>query len=62
MFIVVFFCFIQLPDLGPINAPENSRHLIGYYKIARHYGFSLNHIFNELNYEGVIITEGLLIL
>lgn len=30
----------------------------GYYKIARHYNYSINHVLNTLNYDAIIITEG----
>jgi len=30
----------------------------GYYKIARHYNYSINYVLNTLNYEAIIITEG----
>lgn len=48
---------IQLPDLGPLNVPSEHALLSGYYRIARHYGYSLNHVLNNLNYEAMIITE-----
>ena len=37
-------------------------HMAGYYKIARHYNYSINYVLNVLNYEAIIITEGLFIL
>ena len=30
----------------------------GYYKIARHYNYSINYVLNTLNYDAIIITEG----
>jgi len=48
---------IELPDLGPIYVPEKFSHMAGYYKIARHYNYSINHVLNTLNYDAVIITE-----
>ena len=32
--------------------------MAGYYKIARHYNYSINYVLNKLNYDGIIITEG----
>ncbi|CAF4633879.1 unnamed protein product [Rotaria sp. Silwood1] len=48
---------IELPDLGPLEVPANEHQLSGYYRIARHYGYSLNHVLNVLNYEAIVITE-----
>ncbi|CAF1163801.1 unnamed protein product [Adineta steineri] len=48
---------IELPDLGPIHVPSQFEHMSGYYKIARHYNYSINYVLNKLNYEGIIITE-----
>lgn len=48
---------IELPDLGPIHVPEQFSHMSGYYKIARHYNYSINYVLNTLNYDAVIITE-----
>ncbi|CAF3193350.1 unnamed protein product [Rotaria socialis] len=48
---------IELPDLGPIHVPEKFSHMAGYYKISRHYNYSINYVLNRLNYEAVIITE-----
>ncbi|CAF1381164.1 unnamed protein product [Adineta ricciae] len=48
---------IDLPDLGPIHVPGQFEHMAGYYKIARHYNYSINHVLNKLNYDGIIITE-----
>ncbi|CAF0762431.1 unnamed protein product [Didymodactylos carnosus] len=48
---------IKQPDLSEIIIAEKDRHMLGYYKIARHYLYTLNYVFNELNYDGVIITE-----
>jgi hypothetical protein len=35
--------------------------MAGYYKIARHYNYSINYVLNTLNYEAIIITEGWLV-
>ncbi|CAF1263880.1 unnamed protein product, partial [Didymodactylos carnosus] len=48
---------IKQPDHSKIAVSESDQHMIGYYKIARHYLYTLNHIFNELNYDVAIITE-----
>lgn len=48
---------IQHPDLSDIFLPRKKAHLKGYYKIARHYKFALNHVFETLNHEVVIIVE-----
>jgi alpha-1,3-mannosyl-glycoprotein beta-1,2-N-acetylglucosaminyltransferase len=53
------FISIQLPDLGPLNVPQRDQpHYTGHYRIARHYGYSLNYTLNVLNYKAIIITEG----
>ena len=31
--------------------------MAGYYKIARHYNYSINYVLNTLNYDAIIITE-----
>ncbi len=36
--------------------------MAGYYKIARHYNYSINYVLNTLNYEAIILTEGLIYL
>ncbi|CAF4615259.1 unnamed protein product [Rotaria socialis] len=48
---------IELPDLGPLVVPPKDHLLSGYYRISRHYGYSLNYVLNTLNYEAIIITE-----
>ncbi|CAF1046192.1 unnamed protein product [Adineta ricciae] len=48
---------IQLPNLGPLHIVPSEQQLVGYYKIARHYNYSLNYVLNVLNYEAIIITE-----
>ena len=57
-----YFCihFLeQQPDLSEIVVPPKEKKLQGYYKIARHYGWALNHTFNHLNYSNVLIVEGM---
>lgn len=48
---------ILQPDLSEIPLPKVKVKLKGYYKIARHFKFALNHMFNTLNHEAVIIVE-----
>jgi alpha-1,3-mannosyl-glycoprotein beta-1,2-N-acetylglucosaminyltransferase len=48
---------IELPDLGPLEVPAKDKIGAGYYRIARHYGYSLNYTLNVLNYEAIIVTE-----
>jgi len=48
--------YIQQPDQSSIpNIPKKERKFAGYFKIARHYGWALNHTFNR--YDQVIIVE-----
>lgn len=49
---------VKQPDLSEIFLPRVKVKFKGYYKIARHYRFALNHVFKTLNYEAVIIVEG----
>merc|ERR1711976_978144 len=49
--------YIQQPDLSHIDVPKKERRFQGYFKIARHYGWALNQVFNVMNYEQVIIVE-----
>lgn len=46
---------IEQPDQSEIPLPPKEKFL-GYYKIARHYGWALNHTFQK-GYEFVIIVE-----
>merc|ERR1712038_1358878 len=40
--------YIQQPDQSSIpNIPKKERKFAGYFKIARHYGWALNHTFNR---------------
>jgi alpha-1,3-mannosyl-glycoprotein beta-1,2-N-acetylglucosaminyltransferase len=45
------------PDLSEIDVPPKEVKLKGYFKIARHYGWALNHTFYSLNYSNVLIVE-----
>ena len=50
--------FIQQPDQSEPRVPKAEKHLKGYFKIARHYGWALNQTFLEqFNYDQVIIVE-----
>ncbi len=50
---------IEHPDQSPITLTGKQKKFIGYYKIARHYVWALNHTFYNFNYKHVIVTEGL---
>ncbi|XP_077293382.1 alpha-1,3-mannosyl-glycoprotein 2-beta-N-acetylglucosaminyltransferase isoform X2 [Arctopsyche grandis] len=45
------------PDLTDILVPPKEKKFRGYFNIARHYRFALNHTFHVLGYESVIIVE-----
>lgn len=47
---------IEQPDLSNIPVPPKEKKFKGYYKIARHYGWALNTVFNH-GFEYVIIVE-----
>lgn len=48
--------YIQQPDQSNIQSiPKKERKFAGYFKIARHYGWALNHTFSK--YDQVIIVE-----
>jgi len=49
--------YIQQPDLSHIDVPKKEKRFQGYFKIARHYGWALNQVFNVMNYQQVIIVE-----
>ncbi|RVE53615.1 hypothetical protein evm_001756 [Chilo suppressalis] len=48
---------VQQPDLSEIPLPRVKVKFRGYYKIARHYRFALNHVFKTLGHHAVIIVE-----
>ncbi|KAK1123384.1 hypothetical protein K0M31_008096 [Melipona bicolor] len=48
---------IQQPDQSDIEVPPKEKKFKGYFKIARHYGWALNHVFFQLRYDTVIIVE-----
>ncbi|XP_031846565.2 alpha-1,3-mannosyl-glycoprotein 2-beta-N-acetylglucosaminyltransferase [Nomia melanderi] len=48
---------IQQPDQSEIEVPPKEKKFRGYFKIARHYGWALNHVFFQLGYNTVIIVE-----
>ncbi|KAG7312775.1 hypothetical protein JYU34_001152 [Plutella xylostella] len=45
------------PNQSDITVPKKMRSLKGYYKIARHYKFALDHVLVTLGHEAVIIVE-----
>lgn len=47
---------ISQPDQSDIFVPPKEKKFKGYYKIARHYGWALNHTFQQ-GYDYVIIVE-----
>lgn len=47
---------IEQPDLSDIAVPPKNKKFKGYYKIARHYGWALNTVFDR-GFEFVIIVE-----
>ena len=49
--------YIQQPDQTEPRLPEKEKKFKGYFKIARHYGWALNHTMMELNFDQVIIVE-----
>ncbi|XP_063624038.1 alpha-1,3-mannosyl-glycoprotein 2-beta-N-acetylglucosaminyltransferase-like [Cydia splendana] len=49
--------FVEQPDQSDILGHNVAAHLKGYYKIARHYKFALNHVFRTLQHKAVIILE-----
>ncbi|XP_034230393.1 alpha-1,3-mannosyl-glycoprotein 2-beta-N-acetylglucosaminyltransferase-like isoform X2 [Thrips palmi] len=49
--------FIQQPDQSDIPIPPKEKKFKGYFRIARHYGWALNHTFFTFNYNSVIIVE-----
>jgi len=48
---------IKQPDLSEPVVPPKEKKFKGYFKIARHYGWALNHTFNVLGHQQVIIVE-----
>uniref|UniRef100_A0A3Q3F734 Alpha-1,3-mannosyl-glycoprotein 2-beta-N-acetylglucosaminyltransferase n=1 Tax=Labrus bergylta TaxID=56723 RepID=A0A3Q3F734_9LABR len=48
---------IRQPDLSDIRVRPEHRKFQGYYKIARHYRWALNQIFNMLSHSSVVIVE-----
>lgn len=47
---------IEHPDLSDIVVQPKDKKFKGYYKIARHYGWALNTVFDQ-GFEFVIIVE-----
>lgn len=48
---------VRQPDLSEIPLERTNIKYKGYYKIARHFKFALNHVFKTLGHEAVIIVE-----
>ena len=48
---------IEQPDLSDIEVPKKEKKFKGYFKIARHYGWALNQVFNVMGYSQVQSTE-----
>lgn len=48
---------ISQPDLSNIHVRPDHRKFQGYYKIARHYRWALNQVFNTFGYSTVVIVE-----
>lgn len=48
---------ISQPDLSDIRVRPEHRKFQGYYKIARHYRWALNQVFNTLSHSTVVIVE-----
>lgn len=48
---------IRQPDLSDIRVKPDHRKFQGYYKIARHYRWALNQVFNIFGYSTVVIVE-----
>uniref|UniRef100_G3N9B1 Alpha-1,3-mannosyl-glycoprotein 2-beta-N-acetylglucosaminyltransferase n=1 Tax=Gasterosteus aculeatus TaxID=69293 RepID=G3N9B1_GASAC len=48
---------IRQPDLSDIRVRPEHRKFQGYYKIARHYHWALNQVFNTFSHSTVVIVE-----
>lgn len=48
---------ISQPDLSDIRVRPEHRKFQGYYKIARHYRWALNQVFNTFSHSTVVIVE-----
>ncbi|XP_075867377.1 alpha-1,3-mannosyl-glycoprotein 2-beta-N-acetylglucosaminyltransferase-like [Nelusetta ayraudi] len=48
---------IRQPDLSDIRVKPDHRKFQGYYKIARHYRWALNQVFNVFGHSTVVIVE-----
>ena len=62
------FHYLQHPDLSEPELPRTERKIknrkaeIGYLKISRHYKWALTQAFEEMNYNYVIVVEGMYVL
>ena len=56
--------YLQQPDQRDlrIGLDKKSRHFVGYYNIARHYKFALDHVLTVMNFTSAIIIEGLFVV
>ncbi|PAA58671.1 hypothetical protein BOX15_Mlig005309g2 [Macrostomum lignano] len=48
---------LRQPDRKRIKTALRERHLIGYYKISRHFKWALDQVFLHLNYTAAIVVE-----
>ncbi|XP_049855138.1 alpha-1,3-mannosyl-glycoprotein 2-beta-N-acetylglucosaminyltransferase-like [Schistocerca gregaria] len=48
---------LRQPDQSSIAIPHEEKHLLGYYKVARHYRWLLNLIFDTVGFEFAIVVE-----
>lgn len=48
---------IRQPDLSDIPVPPREKKFKGYYKIARHYKWALNTVFEKFNFSTAVIVE-----
>jgi len=54
-----FYAATQQPNLGPIeDLPPAHKHLVNYYKIARHFKWALSQMFDVLMFDQIIVMEG----
>lgn len=49
--------FLQQPDLSDPKVTADKMHLLGYYKLSRHYKWALTQVFDVMKYDSVIIVE-----
>lgn len=49
---------IENPNQFSFNLSKQEKKYEGYYRIARHYRFALDYVFNVFGYRTAIVTEG----